>query len=68
METSVEDMINSLVLLRRNSELNTMPQGTHISIYDSVHGLYYSELLYRLTDSSLSTVEKIPRDLCAYET
>lgn len=62
METSVEEMINPLVYLHRNSDSNTMSEGTHISINDSARNLNYSELLYRLTDSSVSTVEKTSRD------
>lgn len=63
METSAEEMINPVVRLRRNSDSNTMSEGRRISINDSVCDLQYSELLYRLTDSSLSTVEKIRNHL-----
>lgn len=67
METSVEEMINPFVYLRRNSESDPMPEDTHISInkrrlYISVcvfvWKLRYSKLLYRLTDSPLYRLQK----------
>lgn len=68
METSVEQTINPFIHLRRNSESDSMPEDTHIGInkrrscmhfHVCICMLHYSKLLYRLTDSPLSTTEKI---------